>query len=80
MHITEPQARAIYELYRTVNDKNEYILSLVSTGNIEEAECLARAMDNIANILKEDDYTPTHFTWRKKVKERSQLHNWVKNI
>jgi len=80
MTLTEKQAKAIYELYTTMNHNNSYITNLVAIGDNKEAECLARAIDKVAHIAKIEDYSPMHFTWSKKVKEASQLENWVKNI
>ena len=75
MRLTEKQAKAIYDLYITMNHNNSYITNLIAMKQHGEAECLARGIDKIAHIAKIEDYSPMHFTWNKKVKEASYKPN-----
>ena len=52
MKLTEKQALALYNLFKTVNYNNSYILSLVAMDEDTEAECLIRAIDKILQIAK----------------------------
>jgi cobalamin biosynthesis protein CbiG len=52
MKLTEKQALALYNLFKTANYNNSYILSLVAMDEDTEAECLIRAIDKILQIAK----------------------------